>query len=251
MGENFILLKRLLIVNQKFSEQLCLDSNVIQSNIEAIACTNQQTMILADHRDQFFSVYNYNAKLYSVLGDDYNRLDIEQIHSFLRPLDKSVFARYIDVVNEQFLSNNANEKQYTYFSISHSWNTIKFDYAVMFKIIPYLYTSDMKLQATLCIIEPVLHAGCPILKRYQALDSKVEVYSNSIKDFVNEEDVELSSIECEVIRMSGKGWKEQEIADSLSISFSTLKRMKVGIFDKLKVKSISEAIFVAFKKGCI
>lgn len=251
MGENLILLKRLLIDYQKFSEQLCLDSNVIQSNIEAIACTNQQTMILVDHRDQTFSIYNYNAELYSVVGDDYNRIDIEQVHTYLQPLDKSIIARYIDIVNEQFLSNHSDEKQYTYFTISHSWNTIKFDYAVLFKIIPYLYTSDMKLQATLCIIEPVLHAGCPILKRYHALDSKVEVYSNSIKDFIDEEDVELSSVECEVIRMSGKGWKEQEIADSLSISFSTLKRMKVGIFDKLKVNSISEAIFVAFKKGCI
>lgn len=251
MGDNLIILKKLLIEDQMFSEQLCLDSNVIQSNIEAIACTNQQTMVLADHRDQSFSIYNYNAELYPIVGDDYNRLDIDQVHSYLQPLDKSVIAKYIDIINGQFLSNHANDKQYIYFTISHSWNTMKFDHAVLFKIIPYLYTSDMKLQATLCIIESTLHAGCPMLKRYHALNSNVDVYSNSSKSFLDQQEIELSSLECEIIRMSGKGGKELEIADSLSISFSTLKRIKVGIFDKLKVKSISEAIFVAYKKGYI
>ena len=251
MGDNFIILKNLLIENQVFSERLCLDSNVIQSNIEAIACTNEQTMILVDHKDLSFSIYNYNSDLYSVVGDKHNWLDIDQVHLYLHAFDKSVLAKYLNIVNEQFLLNQKEANQYAYFTISHSWNTLKFDYAVSFKIIPYLYTSDMKLQATLCIIEPALHAGSPVLKRYHALDSKVEVYSNSDKVFFNEEDVKLSSLECEIIRMSGKGAKEQEIADSLFISFSTLKRIKVVVFDKLKVKSISEAIFVAYKKGYI
>ncbi|MGL5561168.1 MAG: LuxR C-terminal-related transcriptional regulator, partial [Tannerellaceae bacterium] len=68
---------------------------------------------------------------------------------------------------------------------------------------------------------------------------------------VNNEKMILTSDEVEILRMSGNGTKEQEIAEMLHTNLSSLKRCKSIIFEKLKVKSISEAIYVAYKQDLL
>ncbi|MGL4326012.1 MAG: LuxR C-terminal-related transcriptional regulator, partial [Tannerellaceae bacterium] len=69
--------------------------------------------------------------------------------------------------------------------------------------------------------------------------------------FIDEERMLLTANELEILRRSGLGEKEQLISEALDMSLPNLKRCKTGLFEKLKVRSISEAIFVAYKQGLL
>lgn len=240
----------LLINNQKFKNvQFNLD--YMHFNLETVACNNQQTHILIDHNLSTVTIFNYDYRLFPDFGSDRNCLSVDWLAASMQLVDKNIMKKYAGVMTDYFLHKKKESNKYLYFSICYNYDSDSANKAIRIKIIPLVYTEDKNLYASLCILEPVNYMGKPVLKMHKVDEDKVLIYIPSSDRFVDEEETRLSRLECDILCMSGEGVKEQDIANNLDIPLFYLKRCKNSIFEKLKVKSISEAIYVAYKQGLL
>lgn len=242
--------ENLLINTQKFK---CVQFNLdnMYFNLEAVACNSQQTHILIDHYLSSVTVFNYDYGLFPDFGSDHNSLSVDWLVASMQQADKNILKKYAELTADYFLHKKKELNKYLYFSICYNYDSDCANKAIRIKIIPLVYTEDKNLYASLCILEPINYIGKPVLKMHKVNEDKTLIYIPSSDRFVDEEETRLSRLECDILCMSGEGVKEQEIADNLDIPLFYLKRCKNSIFEKLKVKSISEAIYVAYKQGLL
>lgn len=243
-------INNLIINNQNFEDNYGFDLDNMNSNLEAIACNNEQTYILVNHFDESYTFYNYNKELYCLLGNNLNKLDNT---IFFKNLNEDVYfkiKKYIDVANSHFIDKSEADKCY-YLTINYEYGDYGSEIGFTFKLIPVLFTQEKCLFATLCLLKKSKHVGRVTLEKFSAKDNHEYIYDDVLKCFVIKKELELSDEERNILIMSGKGKKEKKIAEELNISLSRLKQIKSIMYDKLKVKSISEAIFMAYKKGHI
>ncbi|MGL6178496.1 MAG: hypothetical protein ACRC13_04675 [Tannerellaceae bacterium] len=212
---------------------------------------NLQTHVMIDHYMSKVTIFNYNHHLFSDFGVDRNELSIDWLIDCMSTADKKLLSRYADIIVDYFLSKRKDYTKYIYFSICYNYKHECANGSIQLKIIPLVYTEDKNLYASLCVLDSVSYEGKPILKMHKVDENKTFVYVSSSGKFVNEEETRLSKIERDILCMSGEGAKEQDIAHELDIPLFYLKRCKNSIFVKLKVKTIAEAIYVAYKQGCL
>ena len=243
-------INNLIINNQNFKDNYGFDLDNMNSNLEAIACNNEQTYILVNHFHKNYTFYNYNKELYSLLGSNLNKLDNTIFFKYLNDEVYFKIKKYIDVANNHFIDKSETDKCY-YFTINYEYGDYGSESGFTFKLVPILYTEEKCLYATLCMIKKSRHTGRITLEKFNTGNSSEYIYDDKLKSFVKKTELELSDKEREVLVKSGEGKKEKKIAEELNVSLSRLKQIKSIIYDKLKVKSISEAIFVAYKKGYI
>lgn len=163
--------------------------------------------------------------------------------------DLAKIERYLDVINKQFHCKKTYREKNFFFSILFSYSTNNGEEGCCIDFIPLLYNHRLELCYILCKFEVVAHAGKPILRKHHAVENKTEEYLSNSKRFVESAKVNLTTIECKILRLSGEGKKELEIANRINTSLTNVKRYKSQIFEKMQVKSISEAIFIAYKRG--
>lgn len=245
------ILDNLLIRGIKTTEDSCISSLLLKAKVEAMAILGHHLMFLVDQRRQTFTSFNYNPDLYPLFGSNPYVLKLDKIKNLINPLDHALLVKYIQLINTQFTNKNKHTDQYIYFTIKHAFDVHKVPQGACIKILPFLYDSQNNLLATLAIIEPISYAGGAVLKKHYTNENKTDVYNVSTKRFIPEESTQLSDIECKIIQLSGIGVKEKNIAKQLDLTLPGLKRIKTNIFEKLKVNSISEAIFVAYKRKYI
>ncbi|MGL4328266.1 MAG: hypothetical protein ACRDCS_05260 [Tannerellaceae bacterium] len=245
-----MIFKNLLIKKQKFREVDDKGINVFLANIEALCCIEQVTKLLLDHKSQQTYVYNYDPSLFYLMGSERNSLSEDIIEQLRAIEDLPIINKYCEVINKYFTDKTNEFDRTFFFSIDFVCNIGADDpFSLCIKVLPYLYTSNKKLQASLCFFELSNYTGKPKLKLHNVKDQRVLVYSTVTGHFIDQQRTELSLLEIEILRRSGEGEKEQFMAESLELTLGNLKRIKASIFEKLKVRSISEAIFVAYKQG--
>lgn len=245
------ILDKLLIRGLKTTEDSCISSLLLKAKVEAIATLGQHFMFLADQRRQTFTYFNFNPDFHPLLGSNPHAIKLDKVLSLINPSEYTLLTRYIQIINTQFTNKNKLTDQYVYFTIEHTLDVHKVPEGACIKILPFLYDSKNILLATLAIIEPIRYAGSAVLKKHYTKENKTDIYNLLSKRFVSEESTQLSEIECTILHLSGMGIKEKDIAKQLNLTLPGLKRIKTVIFEKLKVNSISEAIFVAYKRRYI
>ena len=237
--------------NTKFKEapnQMYLDSQI--SNITALACVEQKTVLIVDHYAKAAHIANYNNSVGAILGDKKFGVLSSETEIVMSGDDQKALARYFKIINDYLADKKKLEERYIYFSILYT-PTFTSHERYAFKVVPYVYTDKLDLALTLCFLENSNHKSRTMLLLHKVHEDKTMIYSQTYKKFVNYEKMILTNDEIEILRMSGNGIKEQEIADALNTNLSSLKRCKSIIFEKLRVKSISEAIYVAYKQDLL
>ncbi|MGL6179402.1 MAG: LuxR C-terminal-related transcriptional regulator [Tannerellaceae bacterium] len=237
--------------NSKFKEtpnQMYLDSQI--SNITALACVEQKTVMIIDHFSRATHIANYNTSVSSMFGNNKSGVLSLELNIDMCVDDQKILTRYFKIINDYLADKKKLEERYVYFSILYT-PTFSSHERYVFKVVPYVYTETIDLALTLCFLENSNHKSRTMLLLHKIHEDKTMIYSQTYKKFVNNEKMILTSDEVEILRMSGNGTKEQEIAEMLHTNLSSLKRCKSIIFEKLKVKSISEAIYVAYKQDLL
>lgn len=245
-----MIIRNLIIKNQHIPKDMGYDMHNFHANLESIACNNEETYVLVDHCLETYTFFNYNKSLFHLFGNNFNSISKELYYKISDTDINYRIKKYIDVANSYFTDKNLDDKCF-YFSILYEYGNYGSKTGLRLKLVPILYTFDQKLYATLCIIDKVPHVGKTELQFYQVRDKKKYIYDDILKRFIDEEECELSEEECQILTLSGEGKKEREIAEILNTTLSKIKQSKSALYDKLKVKTISEAIFVAYKKGIL
>lgn len=247
-----MIFEKLLIAKQKFKTKPDTDIEVVLTNIEALSCVDQVSKLLLDHRSQQMYVFNYDSSLFDLIGSEHNRISGKAIELLKTAEQDLVLNEYFALINKCFLEKSKELDKTIYFTIDLLLcKDEEQPTSLRLKIIPYLYTYEKKLHITLCVFEQSKHIGKPILKLHRIKENQVQVYCATSERFIDEERMLLTANELEILRRSGLGEKEQLISEALDMSLPNLKRCKTGLFEKLKVRSISEAIFVAYKQGLL
>ncbi|MGL4229019.1 MAG: helix-turn-helix domain-containing protein [Tannerellaceae bacterium] len=250
-----VIIEKLLLGNlsQKEDEYSFEDSlfrtDIMISNIEAFACSNTQSLILINYQTSNYAVFNYNHQLINLLGNKHNQLNKNTVYESINKNDCIKIERYIDVINKQFHCKRKHKEKNFYFTILFSYFSDLGESGCSMDFIPLLYNEKKELCFILCKVDTAAHAGKPILKKHCSSEQKIYEYLLSSKRFVEDHKVNLSNVECEILRLSGEGEKEHEIADKMELSLTNVKRYKTQIFEKMQVKSISEAIYISYKRG--
>lgn len=245
------ILDNLLIRGLKTTEDSCISSLLLKAKVEAMAALGHHFIFLVDQRRQTFTSFNYNPNLYPLFGSNPYAVKLDKIQSLINPSEHVILCKYIQLINAHFTNQSKQTDKNIFFTIEHSFDVYKDPEGARIKILPFLFDSQDNLLATLAIVEPIHYAGCAILKKHSITENKIEIYNLSTKRFTPEESTLLTDVECNILHLSGMGIKEKNIAKQLNLTLPILKRIKTIIFDKLKVNSISEAIFVAYKRKYI
>ncbi|MGL5771452.1 MAG: helix-turn-helix transcriptional regulator [Bacteroidales bacterium] len=246
-----MLLTDFFISNQRFSDPIGFDLESMHFNIDALACNNFQTHIVFDHCLKTISVYNYNSAIYDVIGNNKDSIELSSITSRLNKEDRDTIVRFIQIINKQFIRQDKFVNKNFYFTIKFNLASNVTDQGFLIKVIPMIYTPRKQLYASLGILNRVDFVGEPILMMFEIESRQTYLYDLKTRSFIAIEDLMLTQTECNILRLAGEGAKEAEIAQAIQVTKSSLKRIKQIIFDKLKVKTTSEAIFIACKKGLI
>lgn len=247
-----MIFEKLFIAKQKFKTKPDTDIEVVLANIEALSCVDQVSKLLLDHKSQQMHVFNYDSSLFELIGSEHNRISGKALELLKTAKHDLVLSEYFLLINKCFLEKSKEQDKTIYFTIdlllSEDEEKPK---SLKLKILPFLYTYEKKLYITLCILEQSNHIGKPILKKHRVKEKQVQVYCITSERFIDEERTLLTANELEILRRSGLGEKEQLISEALNMSLPNLKRCKAGLFEKLKARSISEAIFIAYKQGLL
>lgn len=245
------ILDTLLIRGLKTTEDSCISSLLLKAKVEAMAALGHHFMFLADQRRQTFTYFNYNPDFYPIFGSNPYTVKIDKAQNLINLSEHVLLSKYIQLINAHFTNKSKQADQNIFFTIEHTFDVHKEPEGARIKILPFLFDSQKNLLATLAIVEPIQYAGCAILKKHSISENRTEIYNLSTKRFMPEESTLLTDVECKILHLSGMGIKEKNIAKQLNLTLPILKRIKTIIFDKLKVNSISEAIFVAYKRKYI
>lgn len=224
-------------------------ADIMISNIEAYAYINRQSIILFDYKTRNCKPFNYNQQFNGLLEYKSIPFGDNQLFEKINKNDLAKIERYLEEVNKQFHCKKTYREKNFFFSILFSYSTENGEEGCCIDFIPLLYNRKLELCYTLCKLEAAAHAGKPILRKHHAAKNKTEEYLSTSKRFIESSKVNLSTIECQILRLSGEGEKEHEIANRINTSLTNVKRYKSQIFEKMQVKSISEAIFIAYKRG--
>lgn len=244
-----MILSNLLIKGQNFRSKPTITTENICSRFKGLVYMQQRSAILYLHRDQEVYFYNYDPVLQATLGSD--RKTFDSVRHLFTEEDQQIVNQYIKVINTYSLERTDKKDRLSYFTIIGNNSLTDYDHGYAFKIYPQVYDRDGCLVSTICFLETIGYIGKPILRHHKILENKSFIYSRISKRFVKEEKLDLNASDLMILRLTGEGKKEQEIADELSVTLANLKRQKVALMDKIDVKTLAEAIFYAYKKGLI
>lgn len=244
-----MILSNLLIKDQIFKTKPVITTEKIRSRFQGLVYMQKKSAILFVHRDQEVYFYNYDPTLQETLGADNNKFN--SVFHIFSDEDKLIINQYIKVINSYTLERKDKKDRLCYFTIIGNNSLTDYDHGYALKIYPQIYDREGNLVSTICFLESISYIGKPILRIEKIIENKTFIYSRVYKRFVKEEKQDLNTTDLKILRLTGEGKKEQEIADELGITLANLKRQKVALMDKIEVKTLAEAIFYAYKKGLI
>ena len=113
------------------------------------------------------------------------------------------------------------------------------------KLVPMLLDRKGNLWLALCTVSlsPSKEVGNVIISNKE--NTERFHYSFEGKRWHKQPDITLTERETDILRLSVKGFSNNEIAECLFIDVNTVKFHKKSLFSKLKAKNITEAIGIA------
>lgn len=113
------------------------------------------------------------------------------------------------------------------------------------KVSPILLTNEGEMWLALCMVNlsPCEMPGNVFIRINNDLHNYR--YSFTAKRWYDEDVITLSSREKEILQLSAEGYPNEEISNILFIDVSTVKFHKRNLFEKIKVKNITEAVIFA------
>lgn len=148
------------------------------------------------------------------------------------------------------LFNRFNElpiEERNLYTVSYNFHIINGNirHLINHKFTPIRLTRDGRIWLAMCTISlPTSYKVGDVVMKKEG-DSIYFQYSFDNHKWVKHKEVELSEKEREILSMTAQGFTIADIADFINISIDAVKGRRRKIFEKLKVKSIAEAITYA------
>lgn len=110
------------------------------------------------------------------------------------------------------------------------------------KITPLFLTNTHKVWKAICIVSLSTEQNSGNIKIYKKFSNQVFTYDLENDFWKTDEKITLTSREKEILQYSARGFKINEIAETIFVSPDTVKFHRRKLFDKLGVANITEAL---------
>lgn len=110
------------------------------------------------------------------------------------------------------------------------------------KLTPIFLTEEGKMWKALCIISLSTEQEAGNIKIYKQGDNQIHHYDLQDDCWKTSNKIDLTSREIEILQYSARGFKINEIAETIFVSPDTVKFHRRKLFEKLEVSNISEAL---------
>jgi len=216
------------------------------NTVKAFARSTYQCVYIIDHMkgkflyasDNFYDLCGTpSSNIENLAYKFYTDIVPEKEQDMLIELSRSRFNLFETLPNNERIN-------YTIYSDFHIIQEKKTK-LINHKLTPLVLTLDNQIWLSLCTIsisarkEP----GYIIMKK----DGKSQYYEYSLENhkWTKKRSITLSETERDVLRLSRQGYTMSEISETIFKSIDTIKSCKRGLFTKLGVKNIVEAISFA------
>lgn len=119
------------------------------------------------------------------------------------------------------------------------------------KLTPLFLSNEGKIWKAICIISLSTEQKSGNVKIYKQGDNNMFTYDLEGGFWSNKEKIKLTNREKEILQYSARGFKINEIAETIFVSPDTVKFHRKKLFDKLEVANITEAISFAINNKLI
>jgi DNA-binding CsgD family transcriptional regulator len=161
----------------------------------------------------------------------------EQEQAMLTEINRAGFEFYDKISVEERLD----------YTISYNFHLMadKKEILVNHKLTPICLTDDGKIWLAACIVSLPAQSRIGNIEMHKKNEATIWKYSLESHCWQEDKGVNLGERERDILSLSAQGYTMKEIADKLYLSLDTIKFYKRKLFEKLEVKSITEAIAFA------
>lgn len=226
-------------------------------NLRSISYHLQKTFILADHYKKQIRIFNNNPLLKNILDETCNGEYTSEykLTEKISTSDLPLFTHIFLIINDYILARKDESSDIFYFSFNIPM-TDRLDSTRMveFKVLPYIYTDLTTSKLPWITYYQCSESSNPNPGRLTLhnLNDKSETFyllnneTAHFPDFIT-----LKKNDLEIFGLACQGFSESEIADCLSISIGTLKRIKSSIMMYLNTQSTAQTITLLYRQGLI
>lgn len=243
VNDFFSLKNTVVSINKKETKQTALYLEAVK----AFSRTSYKSIYIIDYLEKGFEYVSenplflcgYTSEEVLKMGYDfYFKCVPEEDLSLLLKLNTAGFDFYEKIPLEE-------RKEYTISYDFYLKNQEGKSILINQKLTPIFLTEEGKIWKAICIISLSTAEKSGNIQIYKQGSKKIFKY-NIEKDFWKEEEtLQLTKREIEILQYSVRGFTVNEIAEAIFVSSNTVKFHRKKLFDKLEVTSIGEAIFYA------
>ncbi|NJB37983.1 helix-turn-helix transcriptional regulator [Croceivirga sp. JEA036] len=223
------------------------------ATIKAIAKLNNMCLYVIDYHKQGFEYVSENPLFLCGLSkDEVQEMGYDFYFKFVPKEDLNLLLKINQIGFDKYLQIPIeNRLNYTIcydFKLINSENKTTL---INHKLIPLFLTKDGKVWKAICLVTLSTSTQSGNIKVFNEKGQLTFKYNLNENYWINVKPIVLSEREKEIIRLSVKGFKVNEIASALFISSNTVKFHKKQLFEKLNVTTMNDAIFYSYNNYLI
>lgn len=212
--------------------------------IKAFARTTYNSIYIIDYEKKGFEYVSDNPLfLCGNTAEEVKEMGYAFYFKYVTETDLDLLLK-INTVGFDFYEKLPIEERLSY-SISYDFNIRNQENKIILinqKITPLFLNEDGKIWKAMCLISLSNEQESGNIKIYKQGESKMHTYNLKGNYWKTEEKITLTTREKEILQYSVRGFKINEIAETIFISPDTVKFHRKKLFEKLEVSNITEAI---------
>ncbi len=213
---------------------------------EAFSRTSYQSVYIIDYFKQNFLYVSPNSMF--LCGRTPQQVQALGYRFYLEfvPVDEHPMLLALNNAGFSFFSGLPIEQRLEWY-ISYDFHIISDGRRMLInhKLTPLALTSDGKIWLALCVVSASNHTEPGHVELHRDGSSQYYEYNMLTRRWDPREMPKLSDGEKTVLTLSIQGYTMAEIADKICLSPDTVKKYRQRVFEKLRVRNISEAVVCA------
>ncbi|CAL2093858.1 response regulator transcription factor [Tenacibaculum sp. 190524A02b] len=232
---------------EKISKDELSQTNNYLASIKAFVRTTYKSIYIIDYQKKGFEYVSDNPLfLCGHTPKDVEKMGYAFYFKYVPAKDLDLLLK-INTVGFDFYDTLPLEERLSY-TISYDFHLKTSEGKLILvnqKLTPLFLTKNGKIWKAICTISLSNENKSGNIRIYKQGDNKMFTYNLDGNFWKKEDKITLTSREKEILQYSARGFKINEIAETIFVSPDTVKFHRKKLFDKLEVANVTEAVSFA------
>jgi DNA-binding CsgD family transcriptional regulator len=216
--------------------------NILVQSFDAISRLTYKSMYVIDYfKKNFLCLSNNPFFLCGYTREEVMKMGYE---FYTKQVPEDEQKMLVEISNVGFVFfNSAPADERLLYTLSYDVNRSNGERKMLVhhKITPIILDKDGKVWLAVCLVSLPSRKNVGNVKMRKAGQTSYWEYSFKTKQWTENEGLSLSDREKEILSLSARGYTMKEIAEKILMSYATVKRDRINLFEKIGVTNITEA----------